>query len=352
MSELFQVSQSKVKKWRQCRYAYDCRYVQKLKKKKKSRPLQVGTMVHEMLEANAEGDCPFELLDKWEKDHGKMFRAEREMYGDIITDIRTIMTAYFDFYAKDKVRDIRYKKQYAEHWLEVPIDEEILFVMKVDGFARTPNKLRWILEHKTFKRKPNDDDRWRNLQSAVYIKACQLLKMKPFDGMLWNYIHNKPPTIPQVLKNGDLSSRNINTLPSVVRQVMEDHDIEESDNTAKVMAHAERNVKDWFFRVFTPVNSSIVDLLFDEFVITAREIMENHGKKTDRNIGMHCGWSCDYEPICRAALTGGDVDFVKEREYDCGKKQEDEQEEDKQEENQITVQGRAERKARRTRART
>lgn len=321
MTDRFEFSQSKVKKWRQCHACYYNRYVEGLKRKKKPRPLQFGTMVHEMLEADLNGDDPWEVLEEFKKKQGKLFAAEIEEYGDIVEDCRLIMEAYFDFYKGDKTRPIRYHKQNAEHWLEVPMGEEMLFVMKIDGFARTPNKLRWILEHKTFSRKPNDDDRWRNLQSAVYIRACQMLGMKPFDGIMWNYIKSKAPKIPQILKSGDLSIRDIDTLPSVVKTVMEKHGIEESDNTEELMRRAESNLNTYFFRVFSTVNEGIVDQVFGDFIESATEMMEQHGHKKDRNIGMHCSW-CDYEPLCRATLTGGDVDFVKEREYVCSKDKE------------------------------
>jgi len=281
-------------------------------------------MVHEMLEADLKGDDPFELLDELAKKQGKMFAAEIAEYGDIVEDCRLIMTAYFDFYRDDKTRPIRYKKEYAEHWLEVPIGEEMLFVMKVDAFSRTSNKRRWIEEHKTFGRMPSDDDRWRNLQSAVYIRACEMLGMKPFDGILWNYVKSKAPKIPQLLKNGDLSIRDIDTLPSVVEQVREEHDLPVDGNYATLIERAERNVSNYFFRVFTPVKSHTVDEVFTDFLDTAHEMMEHHGKKKDRNLGMHCGW-CDFEPICRATLTGGDADFVKERGYVTREKREDQE---------------------------
>lgn len=329
MSDRFQFSQSKVKKWQQCRLCYHYRYVEGLKKRVKSRPLQFGSIVHDMLEAHANKNDPFGVLDTWEEDQGKLFAAEREMYGEIIEDIRTIMQAYFDYYENDKLRYIKYKGQYAEHWLEVPVGEEMLFVMKVDAFARTRNKLRWLTEHKTFKRTPSDDDRWRSTQAAVYIKACELLGMKPFDGILWNYVHSKPPTRPQILKAGGLSTRAINTLPCVIYDMVEELGLD-IDNNQELLRRAEANVKNYFFRVPMPVNKSIVDAVYEDFIDVAHEMMEYHGKKRNRTIGMHCGWSCDFESICRAELTGGDPDFVKEREYES-REDRDKQEKDEQE---------------------
>ena len=47
------VSQSKIKTWRQCKRAYWFKYVENLRKKTKSRPLEFGTIVHEMLTGHA-----------------------------------------------------------------------------------------------------------------------------------------------------------------------------------------------------------------------------------------------------------------------------------------------------------
>lgn len=316
MTQRFEVSQSKIKKWRMCRYAYHCRYVEHLKRKVKARPLQFGTMVHEMLEAHINGDDPFEKLDEFQKSQGKMFAAEREMYGDIIEDIRLIMTAYYSYYDEKSLKYLPYKGKLAEHEFNLPINEELSFVGKIDCFARTPNKLRWIVDHKTFTRAPSDDDRWRNLQSSVYLTACEMLGMKPFDGMLWNYVKSKAPKAPELLKAGGLSIRNIDTLPSVVLSVIEEHGLNVEDNQ-ELLSRAERNLPNYFFRVYTPVNHGVREMIFTDFVDTATEVMECHGRKKDRNIDRHCSW-CDYEPICRAELTGGDADFVREREYTNG----------------------------------
>ncbi len=320
MSERFQTSQSKVKKWRQCHLCYHFKYVERLTRKVKSRPLQFGAIVHELLEAQLQKEDPFKLLDAIAKKQGKMFAAEREMYGDIIEDIRLIMECYFDYYKRDRVRPIKYRGQYAEHWLEVPVGGDLLFVMKIDWFAKTPNSLRWIGEHKTFSRAPGDDDRWRNLQSAVYIKGCELLDMPKFNGMLWNYVKSKAPKVPAVLKTGGLSIRDIDTLPAVVEGLIDELGLSREANQV-LLDRATANVPNYFFRVYTPVTKRVVSILFRDFVDTSREIMECHGKKKDRNIGQHCGW-CDYEPICRAQLTGADADFVKEREYEVGEKHE------------------------------
>lgn len=326
MSDRFQVSQSKIKKWRMCHFAYHARYVEHLKRKVKSRPLTFGTIIHEMLDVHANGGDPFAKLDEIGKLNIKLFAAEREMYGEIVEDCRAIMEAYFSYYENDPLKYIRYNKSYAEHWLEVDLSDELLFVMKVDAFSKSGKGFRWITENKTFSRLPGDDDRWRNLQSSVYLKAAELLGMKPFDGMLWNYIKSKAPKIPQINQSGSVSIRDIDTLPSVVLRTLAENDISPDDAASRtLLERAERNIPNYFFRIYTPINQAVVDMVYEDFVDTAHEVMECHGKKKDRNIDRHCSW-CDYEPICRAELTGADADFVREREYTHG--EDDDQEVD------------------------
>jgi hypothetical protein len=215
---------------------------------------------------------------------------------------------------------------YSEHDFAIPLEElvskkyraaavGVVFKGQVDGLAKTPNKLRWLFETKTFDKMPGDDERWRNLQSVVYIRAVKHLGwMKSVDGVCWNYVMSKTPTVPQLLKSGKtLSVRDITTLPSVVVAAIKVHKLKIADH-AKLMERAEASRNNYFQRIFTPVNETIADQIFDGFVETAIEMRDNAGRKKDQNIGRHCSW-CDYEPICRAQLTGGDVDYVKSIEF-------------------------------------
>jgi hypothetical protein len=312
--ERFEVSQSKVKKWLQCRMAYHLRYVDGLTAKVKGRPLVFGGLIHEMLEKWTEGEDPFEYLDKVASEQSNLFAAERESYGEIVEDARVIMNGYFDYWKREKLYFVKVGGKRSEHWMEVDLGDQLRLVMKLDGIVRTPNKLRWLLENKTGKTIPEEDQRWRDLQTAVYLRACEMLGIKKLTGVMWNYIRSKPPVRPQILQSGGLSARQIETMPATVMQVIRDNNLDPGDYKT-LLERAEQTAGNWFRRVFTPINQSVVDAVFDDFVSTANEIADNHGKCCQRNIGRHCSW-CDYELICRTELTGGDVDFAKESSYD------------------------------------
>jgi len=316
---MYVVNQSKVNCWRQCRRAYQYRYVELLVPKITARPFEFGGIVHRMIEEHAQGRNWEAVLDQIAIDKEKLFTAEIEMYGEIIEDIRIIMREYFAYW---QPRDLRFipipdgeDERYAEHEFAIPLTPKIMFKGQIDGIGRTPNKLQWLIEHKTFDHLPSDDHRWRNLQSVVYIYAIKEQGwLSRIDGVCWNYIRSKPPTRPKILKSGNLSQASgIVTLPSMAKKTLEENGLK-PENHPKLMARADECRSEYFQRIFTPVNETVFQNIFNGFVDTAQEMLKNHGRKTDMNISRACEW-CKYEPICRADLTGGDVPFVKEREY-------------------------------------
>jgi hypothetical protein len=308
----FKVSQSKVKLWRRCHHAYHLKHVEKLRPKRVSRPLTFGRIVHEMFEAIAEGDDPLDILDAINLKDAKLFQKERDAYGDIITDIRVIMQEYIAHHEEDPLRYVRINKKRAEHSFEVNITNSIVLTGKVDGIVKRKG-LTLLLEHKTFNRLPSEDDRWRNVQSATYLTIADKLGWPQLDGTLWDYIHSKPPTRPQMLKNGSLSQRVIATLPSVVKDVLKENGLRREDY-ADFIKQAERNRKRYFIRHVSPIKPSVCKEVFNDLVATARDIEAGHGEKKDRNIDRHCSY-CDYEPLCRAAMQGSDVDYIRKKDY-------------------------------------
>lgn len=322
MSNLFKVSQSKLKVYRRCKRAYWNKYVEKLKRKRVGRPLQFGRMVHEMIEEYANGRDPMKYLDKIAKRDEKMFKSQREELGNIVGDVRTIMGEYFDYWESvPEGKRIKYMKlngKSAEHTFEVEISDGIVATGKIDNFAVTPNKLKWLTEHKSGARIPNEDHRWRSLQSAMYLRIADMLGLPSLDGTLWDYIRSKPPTRPQILKGGQLSARGLDTLPTVVFDAMKEAKLKLGDPKYKgLIKQADQNRSAYFQRVFSPVKKKVVDILFNDFVHTAREMADHHGdpKHSEMNIDRHCEW-CEYEPLCRALLQGLDVDFIIAKEYE------------------------------------
>jgi hypothetical protein len=124
-----------------------------------------------------------------------------------------------------------------------------------------------------------------------------------------------------MLKSEKMSQRGIDTLPSRVIETLKQHK-QDPKNFRTLLMSAENNRTNYFMRIRNPVKKRVVEALWNDFLATAIEMRMMHGKTQVRTIEQHCSW-CDYEPICRAALQGSDIDYVKEKEYYVHEKQDD-----------------------------
>lgn len=309
----FKVSQSKIKKWLQCRQAYHFREVEGLRRKRPSRPLKFGSLTHEMLDAKINGKDPFKHLNTIAKKEAKELRASREEYGDIITDLEVIMREYFGFYKNDGIEYIKHDGQKAEHTFEMPLCPGIVIKGKIDAFANLPTGLSALVEHKTFNRLPSEDHRWRNMQSAIYHHVAKEFGIE-LDGTLWDYIRSKPPGVPAVLKDGSTSIKEIESLPAVIHDTLQERG-QLKDKTYQVLIdRASADRKKWFIRHFNRVRPDVVKHITEDFIETAKEMKDLHGKSKRKTIDRHCEW-CEFEPLCRAEIQGHDVAFTKRSEY-------------------------------------
>jgi len=309
---MIKISQSKVNTWRKCQYAHQLQYEENLAKKATPRPLKFGKIIHQMVEADAQGNDPLKVLNKVATDNKQLFLEEREMYGDIVKDIRYIMSAYFDYWKASPLVYLPRGKQFAEHSFEVEIAPGILCKGTIDAIVRS-KKMNWLAEHKSHKNFPNTDHRWRNLQSCVYIRIMEVLGWWKVEGTLWDYIRSKSPTRPLILKSGEMSERSLDSLPQVVIDVCREHRIKPP---ADLVYKQHENMSHWFERIYTPVKKKVVDEVFTDFLNTARQMANTPRPRRGRpkSIGRHCDW-CQFEDICRAELQGSDAEFVKEHYY-------------------------------------
>lgn len=273
-----------------------------------------GTIMHNMAEAHLVGEDPFALLDKIDLDNKKMFRRELEMYGNIIQDMRDIMVEYFDYWSGKDFKAIKGPDgRKAEHEFRIELARGLWFTGKIDAIAKDQG-LRWLVEHKTFNRQPSEDDRWRSVQAAVYFKALYELGFERIDGVLWDYIWSKPPSVPtEKLQNGNYSLKKINSLPTTLKRWIKEEELDKK-LYVKLLAEAKDNRQFYYKRVYSPVKVRVVDNIWNDFLETAREIQEFHGEKKAMTVARHCSW-CDYQPLCKAEMVGSDVDWILKKDY-------------------------------------
>ena len=140
------------------------------------------------------------------------------------------------------------------------------------------------------------------------------LGIKKADGVLWDYIRSTSPSIPRLLKSGELSQAAIDTLPEIYLKAIKENRLNPRDYQEK-LKELEGNRSSFFQRVFMPTCSELSKQLLSETVETAKEMQERGEKDCTRNLTRDCSW-CEYESLCRAELTGIDADFIRKREFE------------------------------------
>jgi len=307
------VSQSKVRQYRECRRKFFYAHVMNIERKRLPRPLAFGKISHKMKETMAAGKDPFTVLDEIPRQDLDAYANDPEKYGDIITDLEYIYEAYLEYWKDDPLVFLKHDGRSAEFPFEISIGDDITVKGTIDAVTKH-RKMNWLTEHKNHKSIPNDDERWRSLQSVVYIKVIKYLGWwKNIEGTCWDYIRSKAPSRPQLLKDGSISQRRIDTLPNVVRETLSKY--KNKPGYKSLVDSAVLNMPTYFQRVYTPTKSQVIDQVWTDFLTTAKEMRDaNLLTPPVRTIARHCGW-CQFEPLCRASLTGGDEDYLIEHEY-------------------------------------
>lgn len=322
MSAPFVVHQSHIKCFLHCRQQEHYRYRELIQRRRRPAPLVRGTIIHKMVELHSFGKDPIRALKAAEKEYAKLFLEEQEEYGDLIGDIRRLMDCYFEWYARDPLTPIQIKKRMAEHKFSVELCKGIVLEGKIDRFVRRRDGLKCLEDTKTHKTLPEGDINYSDIQTMLYVWATPIYFGFTPDMIAWNYIRWKAPTIPELLKSGELSKRkNIDTMWPVFLEAIQRNKLDPSDYTDVKGELAGREAT-FFKRSYVPVHKAVMNNVVEQSIEIAKEIKSQ--PKPVRNIGRHCQW-CEYYGLCQAEFRGLDAKEVRKRDYE--RKPEDEVEE-------------------------
>jgi len=313
------VSWSKIKRWRRCKKAYDYRYNQKLTKKRKNIPLFRGVLLHEMLSAQtmlalhptAPRDTPEDILRKAAKKNRILLKEEKEFYGDIIDDCRRIFDSYNRHYAKDPLKPIS-----SEEFVSTPISDDIQFMGYIDNRVEDKDGRFWIRDYKTCSHIPDEESRFSDVQLVKYGWAWNRANPgKEVSGVIWDYIRTKPPTIPEQLKNGELSKRaNIDTDYHTYRAEIDRLKLNPKDY-ADILAALDNKKSTSFARIKYPLPPrKAMDSIIEDMRESAIEIRVLGKSVHTRTMSYDCK-SCEFFELCQAELRGLDTEYIKKSSY-------------------------------------
>lgn len=298
-----EVSQSKIKTWRACRQAYHYKYVEKLTKKFKPMPFMRGEIIHNMLEAHYLGNDPWKFFKKSLKEHEKALRLNPEEYGDLPGNLKILMEAYFEFYKKEKLKVISVEEEF-----RTKLVGNIYIVGKKDLVAQEKG-LNWLMEHKCHNKIPDGSMiPYANLQSAIYVWEHNTNNKTQLDGIMWNYLWGKPPSMPKILKSGEMTRRSSQLTWPMYKNALKQNKLNPNDYL-DVKDELAGNESLYFQRKPIPLNKNLIKNIVEDAKVTAQEIQKLAGKDKTRNLGYNCE-KCEFKNLCMAQLKGLDTNFI------------------------------------------
>ena len=320
-------SQSLIRNFRRCEQLYHYRYVEKIKSRRPKIQLIRGTIIGECLNAvvdeRHEKDAkPWQqTLEKFRKQYGNLFKEEREEYGDLIGDCEKIVTKYVEHYKNDWMEYLPGKdgKRY-ELEVRLDLDARSEFVGHIDKMPRDKHGRIWDQDHKTHRNIPDAEARYADIQQVFYVWAAPLSGYPKLNGILWDYLRTKPPAIPELLKNGQLSKRkNIDTDWETYEAEIHKHGLNPADYDDMRELLEPRGNSNYLQRV--PLPSPPKELI-ERVVADARATIEiihhRRGKPPIRSIDFECK-GCEFYRLCQEEYRGVDSSFLRKSEYEINK---------------------------------
>lgn len=301
-----------------CPYQHYLRYVRRLRKKKPERPLYFGTDFHKLLELRNDSkalkqarqdikDAYYDMPASWQGDLGDNY----------VEDLFTIFRDYRHLY-KDTLQPQVTEKEFE---LEVGSckGEPIVFVGKIDELYLLKHsgvKSIIIGEHKTFSNKPNMENLVMNTQKCLYAMAVYFLKGILPDKVKWDYIKSTPAAQPIWLEKSrrfsEAASKNIT--PMSWKRACKEHNILDPEVLQKGDRYKD-NIPEFFFQVVLDIDPAMVKSMWEGFIFTAKQIIQQGEKNQTHNVTRSCAW-CSYHDICYSEMTGGDTEYIVAKDFE------------------------------------
>lgn len=308
---MFETSFSKIRTWRRCQKLYDYRYNQRLKSKAKPPALLKGSILHELLDAHATGGSISKVIAKFELECRSLILGEKEVYGTIIPDMVAVFEAYRRFYSED---DLEYVA--SEVLVTTDITPQIRFIGYIDKLVRDKSGLLFTLDHKSSRSLPNEEQRFSDMQQLLYVWAKNRDgNPEKVAGVIWDYLKTKPPTVPEVLKNGFLSKRSIDTDYHTYLKAIKTAKLDPKDY-ADILENLKTQPSPFFSRVKLPrPNNDMIEAIVEDVRKSSLEMMVLGKIANVRNLTRDCSF-CEFHKLCHAELRGQDSDYVRKANYE------------------------------------
>lgn len=339
------VSVSEINSFLRCRRAWDLTSSSRQSLRHKVTPkifFVIGLGVHEAIEANANGQDPFEALESYIRreleDREQNYReavgsspwqSEMEEFDAAVSLARSLCRQYFDHYSlENPLAELGLKYVATEIPFSIPLENGMNFVGTFDGIAtdiETESQF-YLIENKTASVKPKMENIQNSNQFVGYNWAFRELTGTTPSGTLYNGILKKLIKSPKVLKSGALSvdKQALVTTKTFLEAIQRGgHEPVKYLEYLEYLQEREMNGDDRFFfrEMFTYSNIQLDNWAEHVLIPVAAELYDI--QFPDSPVRVYPNFtSCDgclVRDICTAMQVGEDVDLVVSTRYKKGK---------------------------------
>lgn len=323
------LSYSGAMSWRSCEQQYWYRYVDGLRPKSRSAPLELGNWLHSYMERyfkavqrgiNADDAHEF-ALTKTREQYDEPVKAlvatslmlkQDELAAEIdaIPQIGSrIAQRYFE--SRGREDSERYEIILVEYSLNVEIEEGVRAPGIIDLVVRDLDRgILQMWDHKSTGNVPDRGSHTLDMQEVLYAAMLDETRGIEVEELVWNYLRTKEPTVPETLKAGGLSkAKNIDTDAQTYKQAILENGLNVEDYSEVLSRLAGRDQSVFFPRHVIPLFPDSETVIVGDFIRTSQDIQAAKGNpdfRPLRNIGRGCNW-CDFRKLCEAVVTGGDT---------------------------------------------
>jgi hypothetical protein len=309
-----------IKSARRCLKATQYKYAQRLKPKVVGQALYRGKWVHAVLETHYKGGDWKEEHRKWCLKYNNLFDEEKAKLGDLPVEVKNLMRGYFWHYHNDADWDVLE----TELTIETEILPGVVFRCRVDNMVETPYGL-YLVDHKTHKNLPSHEFRLLDTQSPLYVWAAREAGY-PVVGFIWNYLRSRPQAHWRFTQKGELYKRIGDTdyptaYTDLVRHGFNPKDAKwrpQLDALKKARyVHGEAQISPFFRRDVMDRDDAMMGQVLNEARRTIKRIRKYDFTRDDveRSSNWTCDRWCDFHAICTTELSGGNVDFIRRKQY-------------------------------------
>lgn len=297
-----------LKTFRRCPKQAEYKYIERLKRRTESKPLEQGTWMHKLQQVYYEGGDWRAEHRRLSRQFNKLFDEEKDFYGNLPDECLRMMESYLWYYKNDywKVHDV-------EFILETTFPDGRIYRAKIDLLVEDQYGL-WIVDHKWNRSLPNLDFRILDSQSALYIWAAIRNKI-PVQGHIWNYGRRKTPTKPVLLKNGvQISRRSIETDYPTFYRALKEYNIpltRYKDELLRLKAQrfvpGQLQTSPFFRRDVMEKSPAMLRQVAQEAFHTSKRMHEypfDRPNLVERVVDRSCTFMCSYVDICTMELFG------------------------------------------------